>query len=1026
MDKITKFTINNSRFAILAMFFIVLIGIQTFVNMPSQEDPEITIRNAQVSVYFPGMPTDQIEDLIAKPLEKKIKQIPEIEDITTTVKTGQVLVEPKVYDKYFDLDPIWQDLRNKMDDMKKDLPKGAIGPIVNDDYGRVSVATIAMTGKDFDMKEMRGIALDLQDKIATLNSVSKVDIMGIQKEQIYLDINANKIANYGLSLKDLVNALQAQNVVLPGGSVNADGNIIVIEPSGNFKSVEEIKNIQVQGKKGELAVYLRDVVEVRRAYVDPAEYEAFYNGKPAVIFAVSMVPRHNIEDFGVEITNKVNDLQNQLPLGLELDYATYQPTLVKQAVDDAVSNLYQTVAVVLVVVVLFLGLRTGLIVGSIVPLTILLSIIAMNMWSIDLQRMSIAAIIIALGLLVDNGIVIAEDMKSRIDSGTNKKDAAIKSAKNLGVPLLISSLTTILAFMPLMLAENVSSEYLRSLSQVIITTLLSSWFLAMFATPALCYWFLEDKNDAVKNNTDKEADVGDSKWYVLYESILKKTLKHRISIILSMFALLLVSGYCLKFIPKQMMPYSDRNQFLVYVDMPASTHVAETKAVTQRLTSWLSDKEANPDIISNVAYIGYGGPRFFLMVSPPNPGGNVAFVVVNTKSSKDVWPLLDKVEAFANESMPEARVRAKAMSLGASDIGIVEYRVVGPDVRMLYKISRDIEEKMLSIKGSTGISNDWNEPVIRTRVEVDQDRARRAGVTSKSIANVLNSYFEGAKISDYREGDKSIPIVVKGDEGRNNWSEVRLLPVMSSSGTPVPLIQVADFKGYIAPAKFKRFNQERTLKVSGKHKTMQANEFHNLLWPFVKNIDLPEGYRIEIGGEIEGSKEANEALGANLPIALIGIVILLILQFNSFRRSLIITLTIPLVIIGAVVGLFVGNAFFSFTAILGIYSLVGIIVNNGIVLIDRIDTERENITDVNDAIIKACIARMRPIIMTTLTTILGLIPLAMFGGAMWYPMAVVIMGGLFVGTILTLCFVPALYSLFFTGKITGLMKKLGV
>lgn len=1013
MEKITQFAVNNSRATILALFFITLIGIQTFLTMPSQEDPEITIRNAQVTAYFPGMPTDQIENLLAKPLEKKIKEIPEIEEITTTITTGRVILQPKVADIYFDLDPIWQELRNKINDVRNDLPGGTLGPFVNDDFGRVSVATIAMTGDGYSMREMRDAANYLQDQISAMDSVSKVVIMGVQSERIYMEINASSLSQFGVPLSNLMQQLMSQNIVLPGGSINADGRVIAIEPSGNFQSIDEIKNIQIEAADGEEALYLQDIANIRRGYVEPPQMAAYYDDKPAVILAVSMVPRYNIEDFGVEITNKVNELKQTLPLGLKLSYATYQPTLVSKSVDSAVSNLYQTVAVVLVVVIVFLGLRMGLIVSAIVPLTILLSFIIMEMWGIDLQRMSIAAIIIALGLLVDNGIVIAEDMQTRVNNGEDKKRAAMSAAKSLGLPLLTSSLTTILMFMPLMMADDTSGEYLRSLSQVIIVTLLSSWFLAMYATPTLCYWFLKNKAPQIKGATENY----DGFVYKIYRAILEKLLGFRIAFIVLMVALLVVSVIGLGSIPKQMMPYSDRNQFLVYLDFPAGSHISETEKVTRRLTNWLSDKEQNPKIQNSVAYIGYGGPRFFLALSPPDAADNVAFLVVNTQTSKDVVKVMEDVDRFILENLPEASGRSKRMSLGAGEIGFVEYRIIGPDVTTLYRIGRTIEDKMKSIEGSVGVTNDWGGPVIRMRVNIDQDRARRAGVTNKSIAQALNAYFDGTAVSDYREGDKTIPIVIRADETRDDWSELRVLPIPSDKGEPVLLIQVADFEGYIAPGKFKRLDQERTYTVSGKHHTKQATDFHNVIWPFIEEMELPEGYRIEIGGEVENSATGNAALAKNLPFALIGIVVLLVLQFNSFRRPTIIMLTIPLVVIGAVLGLFVSGAFFSFTALLGIFSLFGIIVNNGIVLIDRIDIERNDGKNIRDSIIKACLVRMRPILMTTLTTILGLIPMALFGGAMWFPMAVVIMGGLAIGSVLTLGFVPVLYSLFFREKV---------
>lgn len=1009
MEKITQFAVNNSRATLLFLACILILGIQTFFSMPSQEDPEITIRNAQVTALFPGMPTDQVENLLAKPLEKSIKEIPEVEEIKTTISTGKVILQPKVADQYFELDPIWQDLRNKMNDMRPSLPEGTLGPIVNDDFGRVAAATIALSGNGYSMREMRDVANHLQDKISAMPSVSKVSVMGVQNECIHLKINAHRLSQYGIPFSSLIDQLSRQNIVLPGGSINVDGRTLTIEPSGNFQSIDEIRNLQVQIPGREQVVYLQDIATVERGYVDPPEYAAYYNDQAAVILAVSMVPRYNIEAFGSDITRKVNGLQAELPLGLQLEFATYQPTLVTQSVNSAVSNLYQTVGVVLIVVIAFLGFRTGLIVSAIVPLTILMSFIIMNLWGIDLQRMSIAAIIIALGLLVDNGIVIAEDIQTRMDQGSDRKQASIAAAKGLGIPLLTSSLTTLFMFLPLMMAKDVTGEYLRSLSQVIFITLLASWFLAMYATPTLCSWFLKNKSGpSSQKNHDQNSLLARS-----YTFGLKKLLRFRFVSILILLGLLIASLFGLSKIPKQMMPYSDRNQFLVYLDFPAGTHIKETTTVTRRLTNWLADTKQNPKIESSIAYIGYGGPRFFLALSPPDPADNHSFIVINTQHVDDVDIVKQQVEDFILDQLPEARGRCKKMSLGAGEIGLIEYRVIGPDINTLYRIGRSIEDKMRTVAGSTDIGNDWGDPVYRMHVHIDQDRARRAGVTSQAIAKALNTYLDGQAVSHYRDGDQSIPIQVQGDNSRHNWSALETLPVPSDKGAPVPLIQVAEFERKIVPSQFKRLDQTRTYTVYGKHTKMQATEFHHTIWPFIQNIELEEGYQIEVGGEIESSASGNAALAENLPLALIGITVLLVLQFNSFRRPIIILLTIPLVIIGAYLGLFLGQAFFSFTAILGIFSLFGIIVNNGIVLIDRIDAERQEGKSIQPAIIDACLARMRPILMTTLTTILGLIPMALFGGAMWFPMAVCIMGGLAVGSLLTLGFVPILYSLFF-------------
>ncbi len=1010
MERITQFAISNSRLTILFLTAMLVAGVSTFFTMPSQEDPEITIRSAQVRAYFPGMSTSQVENLIAKPLEKKIKEIAELKEVKSTVSTGTMIVEVTIHDRYFDLAPIWQSLRNKMEDIKTSLPSGTQGPFVNDDFGRVASATVSLYGRGYTLPELYDAARDLQDKLGTLDSISKVDIYGHQPEQIYLEFDSSRLAFYGIAPNEIVSALTSQNIVLPGGSVTAGDDRIVLVPSGNFESIDDIRNLQIAVPESEQTVYLQDIVTIRRALAEPPKNPVYYNAEPAIALGISMIAKYNIIDFGEGLNAKIDALRATLPAGMQMEYATYQPTLVKESVGSAVSNLYQTVAVVLAVVVIFLGLRTGLIVGAIVPLTILMSIVVMNQLGIDLQRMSIAAIIIALGLLVDNGIVIAEDIRSRMDKGTRKKDAAMQAAGSLGVPLLTSSLTTILAFIPLMLSGTTTSEYLASLSQVIIIALLSSWFLALYATPVLCYWFLKDTAKA----EDAPEPSYDGPVYSFYRKFLTWVLGHKLIFVGIMLGALILAVNGMGLVTKQMMPYSDRNQVLVYIDLPAGTDITTTIKSTEKLRAWLADEEQNPEIESHIAYIGFGGPRFFLALAPINPGDNVAFMVVNTKKKEDVPMMQARINQFMLDEMPEVNGRVKRMFLGAKEIGLVEYRVIGPDAGELYGIGYDIEKIFRDLPGTVGVKNDWQNPVALISIDIDQQRARRAGVTSESIAQSLNAYYDGYSVTDYRDGDLVIPVTLRGGAERNNLSDLITLPVLSQDGIAVPLVQVAEFSRIIEPNNLLRVDQERTLTVSGKHTTLQASELHAALLPAVEAIDLPEGYRIEFGGEVEGSDEANGALFSKMPIALVGITLLLIWQFNSIRRPAIIMLTIPLVLIGAALGLLTTGAFFSFTAMLGLFSLAGIIINNGIVLIDRIDLERKDGLSVHDATIAACIARMRPILMTTLTTVLGLIPMMLFGGALWYPMSIVIIFGLAVSSILTLGFVPVLYVAFFS------------
>lgn len=1008
MESITKSALTNSRFTILAILTGIFLGIWFLITMPRQEDPTITIRVAQVNAYFPGMPTNLMEDLIAKPLERKLREIPEVEDINTTITQGHVLLQPKLHDRYFDLDPIWQDMRNKMEEAQNSLPQGTQGPFVNDDFGRVAVATVAITGRGFTMRELHNEALDLQDKLSTISGISKIELYGNQDERIYLHFDIASLGNYGIAPEQVTAALSAQNIILSGGTIEVNGRNVQIEPSGRFLDLEEIRNVRITTPETGLPVYLRDIAKVTRSYVYPANKPAYFNNKPAIVLSFSMVAQFNIDKFGEILTQRLDELKQDLPLGLDIEYATYQPKLVKKSVGSAVSNLMQTIAVVLLVVMTFLGIRNGLIVGTIVPLTIMFTLIFMDLLAIDLQNMSIAAIIIALGLLVDNAIVVAEDIEIRTKSGVNIREASILTVKSLAIPILTSSLTTMLAFMPLALSENATGEYLSSLSYVLVIALGTSWFLSITITPAMCCWFTKKE----RHNSQKNVSFTDILIYKIqlyYKSALNTLIKHPYSFLATMVILFFISVYMLKFIPRQMLPYSDRNQYLVYVDLPAGSSSEHTKEVTRRLTSWLENKEINPEIESNIAYIGFGGPRFVLSLSPPNAKDNVAFVIVNTKSAKEIEKLIVRTSEFANNEMPEASVKVKQMWMGGQEIGLLEYRISGPDTETLYKLAGKLEKTFHAKEGAIGISNDWQNPVVTLQVNIDQNRAQRANVSSKSVANSLSSYFDGYTVTDFQDGEYSIPIVLRGTESRNRLSELRTLPVFTNDGKIVPLIQIANIRSKPNLSTIKRYNQERTITISLKHAYLQAQDFHKLILPEIQKLKLPEHYRLEFGGELESSKKANKSLFANFPYALIGMALLIITQFNSFRRTLIIMLTIPLVAIGAVAGLWLGNAFFSFTAILGMLSLAGIVINNGIILIDKADIECGKGLDVKTAIMNAAETRLRPILMTTLTTILGLIPMALFGGAMWYPMAIVIMAGLFTGTVLTLGFVPILY-----------------
>lgn len=1007
---ITRLALANSRITILVTLFVIAMGITTFLSYPSAEDPTIVIRSASVSVSNPGMSAERVEELITKPLEAAMREIAEIDEIKSTSKAGESFVDLTIHDWVDDLQAVFQGIRNKASDVRSQLPSSAQEPVVNDEKGLTSVATIALWADGFSLAEMRDLARDVRDRLYTLSGVRKVQLLGIQAERIYLEFSPEKLAGLGVSPKQLFDTLAQQNIVEPGGSISAGGRSVLIEPSGDLESIDELRGVVIAVPDSDRIVRLDEIVDIRRDYIDPPKFPAFFNDRPAIVLSVSSTEGVNNVEFGRRLKDLIGEIQQEVPIGYRFDFATFQPDLIEAAVGSAVTNVYETLGIVFAVVLIFLGVRTGLIVGSFVPLTMLLGIIVMRYFEIELQRMSIAAMIIALGMLVDNGIVVAEDIRVRLQNGVDRVQAATEAGRTLAIPLLTSSLTTIFAFSPMLLIEGSSGDYVRSLSQVVSILLLASWFLSMTVMPAMCAWFMK-----VSEKSAPATEAYSGLLYRMYVSVLNGLMRARLVFIAVLILLLYGSIQLLGLVKTEFFPLGDRNQFLVYMDFEAGIEPRDVEPNLRKLTRWLSDRKANPEVTSNVGYIGFGGPRFFLALSPVDPDPHRAFVLVNTRSTKDVRPLIDRVNAFLDKNIPAARSDAKQMWFGATEPGIVKIRLVGPDADVLVNASRSIVDSFYSIPGTVGIKQDWENKTLKLIVDVDQTRARRAGVTSTDVAAALGASFAGTTVTDFREGDKILPIMVRGEANlRHSLAGLqRILIYSAGSKSFVGLAQVANVRGEWQFGRIKRQEQQRTLTIEARNPDVPAPKLFAAIKPTLDKLDLPAGTKWEIGGEIEDQEEANENLFGFLPLALAGIAVLLIGQFNSFRKGGIILVTIPLILIGGALGLFVMQAPYGFMVLLGFFSLAGIVINNGIVLIDRIQIEQAGGLAPYDAVVTACQARLRPILMTTLTTALGLVPLILFGGALFYGMASVIAFGLMVATVLTLGFVPVLYTLLF-------------
>jgi multidrug efflux pump subunit AcrB len=1021
MKGITAFALNNSRTVVMTLLLVIFGGGYSFLSLPKLEDPLITIREALVVAKYPGMPVEQVERLITRPIEEKIRSMGEVDRIKdSTSKVGQCLIHVILKDEVptDQLAATWKLLRNRMADVKPELPEGTMGPMVDDTFGDTSVATIALWSDGFNMAEMHETARQIRERLNMLKGIQKVDLTGVQDERIYLEFSSARIAQLGIDPADIGKRLQEQNIVLPGGRINFNDVEIIVETQGRFTSIEEIGEVLIPISGTQSSIPLRDIATLRKAYVEPIHNPAYYNGHQAIVLSVFILRGVDAVEFGERLQKRVNEIENSLPWGYKLDFATYQPELIQKAVSGMVVNVVESVVIVLVVVMLLLGLRTGLIVGSFIPLVMLFGVLMMRGFGIDMERMSLATMIIALGMFVDNAIVVSDDIKVNLETGMERKEAVIKSGGSLAVPLLTSTLTTVVAFGPILLQIGTTGDYTSSLGSVMIILLMGSWFFSMFSSTSMCYWFLKPKQTSGADQ-QQASDPYQGRFYRFYRGILKFSLRFRFLVIAGTAGIFVLALYALSFVPQAFFPSGDRNQYLIYLDLPAGTRIEETDRTVRELSAWLQDKEQNPEITGTIAYVGNGGPRFFLSLAPVDPDPFVAFLIVNTETSKEVLELVERTSQYILNHFPNVRGRVKAMWLGGSETGMFQIRLSGPGIKVLQEQSEHLMAALRKIPGTIDIKQDWNNRVIMAIVDVDQARARRAGVTSKAVADALDFFIDGATATDYHEGNVQIPIIARGVKSeRESTESLNTITIRTETGGSVPLNQVTNSYTVGDLNRIMRYNQERTITVSAKNQMLKASEIFAALKPTLKKMDFPKNHYWEVGGELEDAARAQKNLAKWFLPCFGGIVFLLVWQFNSIRRAAIIILTMPLVIVGAVVGLLLMQADFGFMVILGLLALAGSIVNNGIVMIDKIEENRRNGQTPYDAVINSAVSRFRPILLSVSTTMLGFSPLIINRDPLFYGMASIMFFGLGIGSMFTLNYVPALYSIFFRVKIS--------
>jgi multidrug efflux pump subunit AcrB len=1009
---ITSFALKNDKVTIVFSILLFIYGIISFLDLPRAKDPGFIIRTATVVTYFPGASAKRVEQLVSDKLEKRIQEMSEIDFIKSTSKSGVSIIFVNILEKHKNMRPIWDTLRRKVEDGARELPSGTSNPIVNDEFGDVYGSQISISSDGLSPKELEDIANDTKDVFLRLNDVAKIEILGIQPQVVYVEFDNSKMARLNLSASYLKNILESKNIVLSGGSIKVDTNRLSLEPSGNYENKEQIGNTIIPLNTGE-KIYLKDIANIKYEYKNPSSFIVQKDGKESLLISISMKKDGDIIKLGEQIDALMSQVQEKLPLGVKLDRIFNEPKIVDKIVGNFVINLFQAMALVVIVMLFSLGLRTGLIVAVLIPMSILTSFIVMSIFDIWLDQVSLAALIISLGLLVDSAIVMSESIMVLMQRGKNVIEASIQSANELKIPLLTSALTTSAAFLPIFLAKSSTGEYTNSIFKVVTITLLCSWVLALTLTPVLSKYFM--KKDLQKEHKE-------TIFQCFYRAFLNFVLGNKSITIIVVVVIFIASLKLLDYVPKKFFPPSSESTFTVEINLPVGTAIETTKDNVSKIENYIKEKymsqEQNNEVLNFVSFIGESAPRFWLSYEQELASAEYSTILINTKDNSNITNIRKDIETFAKTNFPDMQINAKTLAMGPPVKKPIEIRISGKDTDKLFELSAKVKQELAKIEGVKNIVDDWGIQNKKLSIQIDEAKALKEGITNLDIALSLQSSLSGFEVTTFRKDDKLIPIILRSNENtKDDINRLETINVYSqSSGKNIPLSQVATIQVVYEESKIIRRDRLKTVTVGSDIKEdANALEIFASIKPWLdeysKSFDL--GYYYEFGGEFEVSGKANDSIVVNLPIAFMAILLMMVAQFNSLRKPLIILTAIPLGIIGVSFGLFITNSYFGFMTLLGIISLSGIVINNAIILLERIKTEEENGFSSYDAIIEASLSRFRPIVLTTLTTVLGLVPLWYSGGVMWEPMAISIIFGLMISTIFTLAFVPVLYALFF-------------
>jgi len=1016
---------NLSRWALehipLTRYLIAVLligGILSYGRLGQDEDPPFTFRAMVVRAIWPGATALQMADQVTDKLERKLQEAPYVDKIRSYSKPGETLIILQLRESTppKDVPNAWYQVRKKIGDIRGTLPAGVIGPFFNDEFGDTYGSIFAISADGFSYAEVKEYADFVRQQLLRVPSVAKVELFGVQDEKIYVEFSHKKFAQLGIPFESIVAQLNAQNAVEATGVLVTPTDNLQVRVSGAVKSLKDLENFELRANG--TTFRLGDFAVVKRGYKDPPQDKMRYNGKEVIGLGVSMEKGGDIIDLGRNLQTAVEQIKGKLPVGIELEHVANQPKAVANSVNEFLRALTEAVLIVLAVSFVALGfhtkpfridIRPGLVVALTIPLVLAVTFLFMYIFSIDLHKISLGALIIALGLLVDDAIIAVEMMVRKMEEGLSRFDAATFAYTSTAMPMLTGTLITAAGFLPIGLAKSAAGEYTFSMFSVNALALLISWFAAVLFTPYIGYVLLKVKPAA---SADGHHELFDTPFYTRFRALVSWCVEWRKTTIALTLGVFMLGVFGFRFIEQQFFPDASRPELMVEMWLPEGTAFAATEVQAKKFEAFIRKQEG---VESVTTYVGTGSPRFYMPLDQIFPQTNVSQIVVLPKDAKAREDLRKKILAVFKTDFPEVRGRVKLLPNGPPVPYPVQFRVSGGEVDKVRAIADQVKEVMRANPNTLGVNDNWNESVKVLRLELDQDKLRALGVTSQAVMRAANTILSGTTIGQFRENDKLIDIVVRQPvDERSTITAAQEANIQTASGRSIPLSQLARPHFVWEPGVVWREGREWAITVqSDVVDGVQGPTVSSQISPKLDKLraELPAGYKIELAGAAADSGKAQQSIAVNVPLVIFIIFTLLMLQLHSFSRSVLVFLTGPLGIAGAALGLLILQRPFGFVAQLGVIALFGMIIRNSVILIDQIEHDIANGTPAWDAVIEAAVRRFRPIILTAAAAVLAMIPLSR--SVFWGPMAVAIMGGLIIATALTLLFLPALYAAWF-------------